>query len=258
VTGPREAPPRGAPPAPPPLPEMFRRFDESPDADFYAFPRFVTHIDDAAIAAVTALYRERLPAGGDVLDLMSSWVSHLPPDVTYRRVVGLGMNAEELGANPQLDARVVHDLNRDPWLPFAEGEFDAATICVSIDYLVRPVAVLRDLGRVVRAGGPLIIMFSNRCFPTKVIAAWLELDGAGRLKLVEAFLREAGNWEAIESRDLSPAAAGDPLLAVLARRAASGERGSLIASARGGEPGPQKPTAIENTSVGSSRPRLNT
>jgi SAM-dependent methyltransferase len=201
---------------------MFQRFDESPDADFYAFPRFVTHIDDGAIAAVTALYRERLPAGGEVLDLMSSWVSHLPPDVAYRRVVGLGMNAEELAANPGLDARVVHDLNRDPRLPFGEGEFDAATICVSIDYLVRPVAVLRDLGRVVRPGGPLIITFSNRCFPTKVIAAWLELDDAGRLKLVEAFLREAGNWMAIEGRDLNPTAAGDPLLAVLACRAASG------------------------------------
>ena len=70
--------------------EAFRRFDEMPDALFYRQPRFVTHIDDAAIAAVTQIYREVLPPGGAVLDLMSSWVSHLPPEVTYRRVVGLG------------------------------------------------------------------------------------------------------------------------------------------------------------------------
>ena len=129
-------------------PELFRRMDESPDALFYDVPRLVTHIDDAAIAAVTQLYREHFPAGGAILDLMSSWVSHLPEEIAYRRVVGLGMNAEELAANPRLDARVVHDLNEDPRLPFADAEFDAAGICVSVDYLVRPVEVLRECGRV--------------------------------------------------------------------------------------------------------------
>jgi SAM-dependent methyltransferase len=196
-------------------PDMFARFDESPDAEFYAIPRFVTHIDDGAIAAVTQLYRERLPAGGAVLDVMSSWVSHLPSDIAYRRVVGLGMNAEELAANPRLHAWVVHDLNLDPRLPFADGEFDAAAICVSVDYLTRPVEVLRDLGRVVRPGGALVITFSNRCFPTKAIAAWLAVDDAGHVDLVESFLAEAG-WTAIEQLDRSPAA-GDPLFALVAR-----------------------------------------
>lgn len=196
-------------------PDMFARLDESPDAEFYAIPRFVTHIDDGAIAVVTQLYRERLPGGGAVVDLMSSWVSHLPPEVEYRHIVGLGMNAEELAANPRLHAWVVHDLNLDPRLPFADGEFDAATICVSVDYLNRPVEVLRDLGRVVRAGGPLVITFSNRCFPTKVIAAWLSLDDTGHVALVESFLVEAG-WTAIERQDRSPAD-GDPLFALIAR-----------------------------------------
>ena len=196
--------------------ELFERFDESPDAEFYAAPRFVTHIDDGAIAAVTDLYRERLPAGGAVLDLMSSWVSHLPPEVSYRRVVGLGMNAEELAGNPRLDGWVVHDLNAVPRLPFDDGAFDAATICVSVDYLVRPVAVLRDLGRVVRPGGPLVITFSNRCFPTKVIAAWRMLDDLGHVRLVEQFVRAADCWTAIETLDRSPAD-GDPLFAVVAR-----------------------------------------
>ena len=127
-------------------PELFRRMDESPDALFYDIPRLVTHIDDAAIAAVTQLYREYFPAGGAIIDLMSSWVSHLPPEITYRRVVGLGMNATELAANPRLDAWLVQDLNENPRLPFADAEFDAAGICVSVDYLTRPVEVLRECG----------------------------------------------------------------------------------------------------------------
>jgi SAM-dependent methyltransferase len=149
---------------------------------------------------------------------MSSWVSHLPPDVAYGRVVALGMNAEELAANPRADAWVVHDLNAEPRLPFAADEFDAAVICVSIDYLVHPVEVLRDLGRVVRAGGPLVITFSNRCFPTKVIAAWRWLDDDGHVALVARFLTEAERWTAIEALDRSPGE-GDPLFAVVARRA---------------------------------------
>jgi SAM-dependent methyltransferase len=199
-------------------PDAFRRLDEAPDAEFYAAPRFVTHIDDGAIGAVTALYRRFFPPGGALLDLMSSWVSHLPTDVRYRMVTGLGMNAEELGANPRLDAWVVHDLNREPRLPFADGEFDGAGCYVSIDYLVRPVQVLREVARVLRPGAPLVITFSNRRFPTKVIALWESLDDAGHVQLVGHYLVEAGGWTELSALDESPAG-GDPLFAVVARRA---------------------------------------
>ncbi|WP_245872946.1 methyltransferase domain-containing protein [Deinococcus planocerae] len=195
-----------------------RRLDETPDELFYRQPRFVTHIDDAAIAAVTGLYREYLPPGGAILDLMSSWVSHLPPEVEYRRVVGLGLNGEELAGNPRLSGYVVQNLNRDPHLPFGDGEFDGAGITVSVDYLTRPVEVLRDLGRVLTPGGPVVITFSNRCFPTKAVMIWHRLDDAGRLDLVAGYLREAGNWEEITRHDRSPRGRGhDPLFAVTAR-----------------------------------------
>jgi SAM-dependent methyltransferase len=127
------------------------------------------------------------------------------------------MNAEELAANPRLASWVVHDLNADPRLPFGAGEFDGAGICVSVDYLVRPVAVLRDLARVVRAGGPVVITFSNRCFPTKAIALWHTLDDAGHVELVARYLAEAGGWERIRKLDRSPVT-GDPLFAVVAFR----------------------------------------
>ena len=197
---------------------MFRRYDESPDAWFYRQPRLVTHIDDAAIAAVTQLYRELFPPGSAVLDLMSSWVSHLPPEIAYRRVVGLGLNQQELEANPRLDAWVVHDLNDEPRLPFADQEFDAAAVCVSIQYLIQPVAVLSDLARVLVPGAPLVVTFSNRCFPTKAVAIWQGLDDLGHAQLIVSYLRAAGGWTAIQALDRSPGPDSDPLFAVVARR----------------------------------------
>lgn len=201
-------------------PGSHSRQDERPDAEFYSVPRLVKHIDDRAIAEVARLYREYLPAGGGILDLMTSWVSHLPDEVSYARVSGLGMNEEELRSNSRLDDYVIHDLNENPTLPYTNDEFDAATICVSVDYLTRPVEVLRDLGRAVRDGGPVIITFSNRCFPTKVVSEWLRRDDRERMGLVEEYLRDAGNWNGIRSLDRGPDHPfADPLYAVIARRA---------------------------------------
>ena len=200
--------------------EAFRRYDESSDEEFYRLPRFVTHIDDRAIAAVTQLYREHFPPGGSILDLMSSWVSHLPEEVRYERVVGLGMNEAELRRNPRLDAYVVQNLNTDPRLPFGDAEFDGVGICVSIDYLTRPVEVLREVGRILKVGAPLIISFSNRCFPTKAIAVWHQLDDRGRMHLVERYLEEAGNFREVRGLDRSPRRLfTDPLYAVIGESA---------------------------------------
>src|SRR4051794_1276868 len=118
----------------------FARIDEEADELFYAPPRLVHHIDDHAVAILTEFYRRVLPAGGVLLDLMSSWVSHLPADIDYAEVIGHGMNAQELAANSRLDQHFVQNLNRDPVLPLADGSIDAATICVSIQYLQHPLA----------------------------------------------------------------------------------------------------------------------
>ncbi|HEY3118397.1 MAG TPA: methyltransferase domain-containing protein [Chloroflexota bacterium] len=166
---------------------------------------------------MTQLYRELFPPGGTILDLMSSWVSHLPPEVEYGEVVGLGMNATELAANPRLNRWLVHDLNREPTLPFEDETFDGAGICVSIQYLIQPVAVLREIGRVLRPGAPLVITFSNRCFPTKAVMIWQALDDAGHLALVQHYFDAGGNWAQIEGLDRSPGLGGDPLYAVVAR-----------------------------------------
>ena len=196
----------------------FTRVDPTPDARFYEHPRFVAHIDDLAVAAVTDLYRTYLPPGGVILDLMSSWISHLPPEIGYGAVAGLGMNAAELAENPRLETYVVHDLNATPEIPFADATFDAATICVSVQYLTQPIAVIRELARVTRPGAPLVITFSNRCFPTKAVALWHALGDDGHAGLVASYLREARGWVDIEILDRTPPG-GDVLRAVVAKRA---------------------------------------
>jgi SAM-dependent methyltransferase len=156
-----------------------------------------------------------------VLDLMSSWVSHLrtpPPEL-----VVLGLNADELAANPMATERVVQDLNVDPRLPFPDASFDAVLCCVSVDYLVRPVDVLREAARVLRPGAPLVLTFSNRCFPTKAVRGWLAYDEVTRVAIVAEYVRSAGGFTDPEGSLRTPAgAASDPLYAVVARRLVDG------------------------------------
>ncbi|AMR28658.1 methyltransferase type 11 [Hymenobacter psoromatis] len=196
-------------------PQAFARHDEAPDGEFYRFERLVTHIDPGAVAAVTQLYRQFLPAGGDILDLMSSWISHLPAEVSYGRVAGLGMNRTELAHNPRLTERLVQDLNEQPTLPYGNHNFDGAGICVSVQYLTRPVEVFAELARVLRPGAPLVVTFSNRCFPDKAVYAWQALDDAGHAGLVKHYFEAAGFGPA-EVYAHRPTH-GDPLYGVVAR-----------------------------------------
>jgi SAM-dependent methyltransferase len=194
----------------------FRRIDEGPDEEFYRLPRLVKHIDERAIAAVTNLYRRWFPAGGAILDLCSSWVSHLPPEIQYGRVVGIGLNPDELAENAFLDEWRVQNLNTEPRLPFADGEFDGAACCVSVQYLTRPIELLREVGRVLRPGAPLVLTFSDRCFPTKAIACWRMLDDDGHLALLGHYFQEAANWHGMRCCAHRPKDVNDPLYAVIA------------------------------------------
>jgi SAM-dependent methyltransferase len=145
---------------------------------------------------------------------MSSWRSHLPEGA---RAVGLGLNADEMADNPQLTSHLVHDVNKDPQLPFAAQEFDGATCAVSIQYVIHPVLLLREVRRVLRPGAPFVVSFSNRCFPTKAVAVWLGATDAQHVMLVRTYFEAAGGWTDITAEDRSPAAGGDPLYVVWAR-----------------------------------------
>jgi SAM-dependent methyltransferase len=196
---------------------FFDRADPSSDAVFYRPERLVTHIDEGAIAAVGALYDE-LGVGGAVLDLMSSWVSHLR--TTPEHLTVLGMNDAELAANPQAAERVVHDLNAVPTLPFPDDRFDAALCCVSVDYLVRPVEVFAEVARVVRPGGVFVCSFSNRLFPTKAVRGWLSASEEERRAIVATYFVLAGGFDEPTSQRRTPVGLGDPLDAAWARVAA--------------------------------------
>jgi len=205
---------------PPFSPDYFERVDESADPLFYAEPRRVVHIDDGAIAAVGRLFRDFIPPNAAVLDLMSSWRSHWPAEHPKGRLVGLGLNAQEMADNPDLDEFLVHDLNRDPRLPLDDAAFDAVVITVSVQYLTRPIETFQQVNRVLRPGGVCIVTFSNRMFPTKAVRVWRSASDRGHLELVAAYLDYAGNFEDIQGGLANPqdSPPGDPLYVVMGRK----------------------------------------
>jgi SAM-dependent methyltransferase len=182
--------------------QPFLRRDPAPDADFYRAPRLVDHIDRACIAEVQALYGRLIPAGARILDLMSSWHSHLPDTLAAGSVTGLGMNQEELDHNPVLDKRVVHDLNADPRLPFEDGRFDAIICTVSVEYLTDPFRVFREAARVLAPAGRLVVAFSNRWFPPKTILLWEAIHEFERPGLVLEYFLESGQFRDLHTWSL--------------------------------------------------------
>ena len=201
-------------------PEFFRRLDDSEDELFYMAPRFVVHIDDGAIEKVGAIYAQLLPQGGAILDLMSSWRTHLLPHTRPSRVVGVGLNQSEMDDNPQLTEAVVHNINTSPRLPFDDAQFDGAIMTVSVQYLTHPVETFADVGRVLKPGAPFIVTFSNRMFPTKAVAIWHSLDEFDRVRLVWRYFQQSGGFENMEAIDVSAPTdpPTDPIWAVLGYR----------------------------------------
>ncbi len=198
-------------------PEYFQRVDESPDPEFYREPRLVTHIDDHAIASLTRFYGQLIPDGAMVLDLMTSWVSHLPEGKPLAGVAGLGMNLVELENNPVLTERVVQDLNANPVLPWHDGTFDAAIVTVSIQYLTSPVEVFREVARVLKPGGPFAVAYSNRCFPTKAVRIWQSLGDRDHAELIALYFRLSGAFDQAQAFDISPEGGHDPMYVVVGR-----------------------------------------
>ena len=175
----------------------FTRDDASPDSLFYRLPRLVYHIDRTAVDEVTNIYRAHLRPGHRVLDLMSSWVSHLPPEVDELEVAGLGLNAEELSRNPRLREWRVHDLNLDSGLPFHDATFNVVVCTVSVEYLTQPLEVFREVTRVLRPGGVFVNTWSERWFPPKVISLWSRLHPFERQALVVELYRRAGGFDSV-------------------------------------------------------------
>jgi len=203
-------------------PEFFRREDESVDSLFYKEPRLLVHIDDHAIEAIGEFFSATLPNDGLILDLMSSWRSHLPDDFVKERLVGLGLNAVEMAENPQLDDRLVQDINAVPGLPFRDSCMHAVVITVSIQYLTKPIELFREVNRILENHGSFHIIYSNRMFPTKAVAIWQTLDEVQRSQLITSYFAVSGGWEQPRVLDISPKleTQTDPVYIVSARKQA--------------------------------------
>lgn len=203
------------------------KLDRSDDTLFYAEPRFVHHLDASFRARLTQLYRERIPACAVVLDLMSSWVSHLPEDITYQEVIGHGLNGEELAANPRLDRHWLQNLNTTQQLPLADNSVDAVLIVAGWQYLQQPEAVAAELLRVVRPRGEVIVAFSNRMFFQKAPQIWTDGSDRDHLAYVAEVLTAQG-WptpQVVAKETPAPGllgwvgGKGDPFFAVIATKA---------------------------------------
>ncbi len=206
----------------------FARVDESNDRIFYQAPRLVQHIDDGFIAHLQELLREVIPPQAEVLDLMSSWVSHLPTDLVLGKVTGLGMNQVELAANPQLHAFAVQNLNENPVLPYGDQTFDIVLNTVSIQYVTQPLALVQEIHRVLKPGGQAVVSFSNRMFPTKAVEVWRTSTDDQHMQLVRLYFERAEGFDPIrEVRKVNVGKGlnawfmnpGDPFYAVVAQRA---------------------------------------
>ncbi|GAB4159934.1 MAG: methyltransferase domain-containing protein [Cyanobacteria bacterium J069] len=209
-------------------PSQRRKLDETDDTLFYDYPRFVTHVDEGFIQQLTELYRERLKPDTRIFDMMSSWVSHLPEEMTFAHVEGHGMNAEELARNPRLDHYFLQNLNQNQLLPLPDQSFDAVLNTVSVQYLQRPEAVFAEIYRILKPGGIAIASFSNRMFFQKAIRAWVEASEPQRVDLVKGYFAQIPGFGKIEviarTSTLPPflqmlgVGGGDPFYAVIAER----------------------------------------
>jgi hypothetical protein len=177
----------------------FIRENTDDDAVFYQAPRLVSHIDATAITTVSQLYSEIAKPGMAVLDLMSSWESHLPSEYDFSTVTGVGMNAEEMGKNPRLNDFIVHDLNKTPELPFQNGSFDMIICTVSVEYLTQPARVFKEVSRLLRPGGYFAVSFSNRWFQPKTIGIWPLLHEFERLGLVIDFFIQSNGFKNLKT-----------------------------------------------------------
>ncbi|CEJ46286.1 SAM-dependent methyltransferase (Uncharacterized protein) [Umezakia ovalisporum] len=221
-------------------PEERQKLDDTDDQLFYDYPRFVTHVDEGFIQQLTDLYRDRLrdcalhnpgSPNARILDMMSSWVSHLPEEMEFPHVEGHGLNAKELARNSRLNHYFVQNLNLHPQLPLPDQSFDAVLNCVSVQYLQYPEAIFSEIHRILKPGGVAIISFSNRMFFQKAIQAWRDGSEATRVELVKHYFTSVPGFtvpEVIVNKSTIPnflkwlgVGGGDPFYAVLAHRSLS-------------------------------------
>ena len=166
--------------------------DISDDEIFYQQPRFVHHLSDSFRTRLTNLYSEYLLKHYIILDLMSSWVSHLPPNIRYKKVIGHGLNQAELSSNERLDSFFVKNLNKKQNMPIEDSSIDVGLIVAGWQYLQYPEKISLELSRIIKSDSLLIISFTNRAFWSKSPNIWTYSSEVKRIEYVTSILIDNG------------------------------------------------------------------
>ena len=205
------------------------KIDVADDQIFYQHPRYVHHLSDSFRTRLKNLYSNYLLNHYVILDLMSSWVSHLPQGITYKKVIGHGMNEAELSSNQRLDSYWIQNLNQNQNIPIESSSIDAGLVVAGWQYLQYPERVALELSRIIKTDSLLIISFTNRAFWTKAPNIWTHSSEDGRIEYVSRVLT-ANGWrieKIVKEKTMEKKFLGiysvesDPFFSVIARNNSS-------------------------------------
>ena len=169
-----------------------KKLDETDDAIFYSEPRFVYHLDSNFRKCLKNVYKKEIFKDSVVLDLMSSWDSYLPKETKYKKIIGHGLNKQELTRNKALEEYWVQNFNLDQKIPLEDQSIDACLMVAAWQYLQYPELLAREISRILSSEGKFLISFSNRAFWHKSPNIWVNSNEEERIIYVRKVLVSNG------------------------------------------------------------------
>ncbi|WP_288261532.1 methyltransferase domain-containing protein [uncultured Prochlorococcus sp.] len=165
-----------------------KKLDESNDEEFYSYPKFVYHLDANFRQNLSEVYKNEIADCATVLDLMSSWDSYLPKGKKYKKVIGHGLNKQELEKNKILNSYWIQNFNLNQEIPLDSGSVDYCLMVAAWQYLQYPENLTNEISRILCNKGKFIIAFSNRAFWHKAPNIWTSSSEEERVKYVRKVL----------------------------------------------------------------------
>ena len=165
-----------------------KKLDERNDEEFYSDPKFVYHLDANFRQYLSGVYENEIADCSTVLDLMSSWDSYLPKGKNYKKVIGHGLNKQELEKNKIFDSYWIQNFNLNQKIPLDSESIDYCLMVAAWQYLQYPENLTNEIVRILRNHGKIIIAFSNRAFWHKAPNIWTSSTEEERVKYVRKVL----------------------------------------------------------------------
>ena len=169
--------------------------DNTNDCEFYAKPKFVYHLDSNFRKNLSKLYEDEITENSSILDLMSSWDSYLPKNIKYKKVIGHGLNKDELDRNKAFDNYWIQNFNTNQNIPLETETIDFCLMVAAWQYLQYPEKIAEEIARILNNKGKIIISFSNRAFWHKAPNIWTYSTEEERIDYVRKILISNGFYE---------------------------------------------------------------